>query len=628
MRIPYLLPVLAVGLLITALMMSACGGGTKRSQAHLAAAPVVLGVPEAPPANVEQGMVQGLEAATPAEAESPPVRMTPLKSDRAMFATAPANGIKEKTLEARVSGMPVPVGAHWAPPQVDPRPIGDRDLGKGKDNEKLGNPPQRIEPEPEDWRDMPYDPWSGERYPTTTDHPFVSVATPGGDASTFGLDVDTASWSTLRRYLTNGRMPPAGAIRTEELINAFTYGYPAPEVGSDQPLRVTASVAVCPWAESHRLVRVAVKGKVLDRASRPPLNLVYLVDTSGSMRGENRLPLVVKGLEQLIPQLDERDHLAIVTYAGSSTTPLPAVRGNEHDRIREALRALRSGGSTNGAGGILAAYAEAAKHQAAGTQSRVILCTDGDFNVGVTGDEDLTHLIERQRTTGIFLTVYGFGTGNTRDSMMQQLANHGNGTYGLINDEADVKRLLVGGAVGQLVTIAKDAKVQVFFNPAQVAGWRQIGYEKRALRREDFNNDAKDAGDVGAGHTVTVLYEVVPAGLPVPAAAGVDPSPYQRAVPLVAGGEDLLQIRLRWKAPDQDQSRLAEQPLAATVTPMDRDFQTAAALAALSMQVRQSPWKGTSTWDLVESLAKAGAGDDAQRRELVSLIAAARGLSR
>ena len=612
MRIYHLLPVLAVGLLLTLGVMTSCGHRTKseRAVAPTSMAPVS--------ATDQEAMGHRRES----------------RDDKQITDSITRNGVS-KTLACKIESESESVqtmgAVGWgAPPSVDPRPIGDRDLGKGKDNEKLGNPRGVMEPDIEDWRNQPVDPWSGERYPTTTDHPFVSVATPGGDASTFGLDVDTASWSTLRRYLTNGRMPPAGAIRTEELINAFTYGYPAPEVGSDQPLRVTANVAACPWAERHRLVRIAVKGKVLDRATRPPLNLVYLVDTSGSMSGENRLPLVVKGLEQLIPQLDERDHLAIVTYAGSSTTPLPAVRGDEHDRIREALRALRSGGSTNGAGGILAAYAEAAKHQAAGTQSRVILCTDGDFNVGVTGDEDLTHLIERQRTTGIFLTVYGFGTGNTRDSMMQQLADHGNGTYGLINDEADVKRLLVGGALGQLVTIAKDAKVQVFFNPAQVAGWRQIGYEKRALRREDFNDDTKDAGDVGAGHTVTVLYEVVPVGQVVPAAGpDVDANPFQRAVPLAAaGGESLLQIRLRWKAPDQDQSRLVEQPLATTVTPMDRDFQTAAALAALAMQLRQSPWKAATTWDLVESLAKSGAGDDAQRRELVSLIAAARGLAR
>ena len=626
MRIYYLLPVLAAGLLITVLSMSACGGRSATSSTL--AAPVSLAVPAEPAVDQDKTESKGREEVVAESEAGGRGQFMALGAGSALRKDAKTDSLKAALTRSQVLA-PQPAACP-VPPQVDPRPIGDRDLGKGKDNEKLGNPQRCIEPAAEDWRNMPVDPWSGERYPTTTDHPFVSVANPGGDASTFGLDVDTASWSTLRRYLTNGRMPPAGAIRTEELINAFTYGYPAPEVGSDQPLRVTANVAACPWAERHRLVRIAVKGKVLDRATRPPLNLVYLVDTSGSMSGENRLPLVVKGLEQLIPQLDERDHLAIVTYAGSSTTPLPAVRGDEHDRIREALRALRSGGSTNGAGGILAAYAEAAKHQAAGTQSRVILCTDGDFNVGVTGDEDLTHLIERQRTTGIFLTVYGFGTGNTRDSMMQQLADHGNGTYGLINDEADVKRLLVGGALGQLVTIAKDAKVQVFFNPAQMAGWRQIGYEKRALRREDFNDDTKDAGDVGAGHTVTVLYEVVPVGQVVPAAGpGVDANPFQRAVPLAAaGGESLLQIRLRWKAPDQDQSRLVEQPLATTVTPMDRDFQTAAALAALAMQLRQSPWKAATTWDLVESLAKSGAGDDAQRRELVSLIAAARGLAR
>ena len=617
MRIHYLLPVLVVGLMITVGAMSSC---SRRSPIAVDEKPITTIAPT--DAKVQNGM-----SASRTDHDRLAI---PAERQREMTAVgAAAAPVVDRRMLTKSLDAPAAPARPMVSPVMPPRPIGDRDLGKGKDNEKLGNPQGVIDHEPEDWRNQPVDPWSGERYPTTTDHPFVGVATPGGDASTFGLDVDTASWSTLRRYLGSGRLPPAGAIRTEELINAFTYGYPTPEVGSDQPLRVTASVAACPWAEQHRLVRIAVKGRTLDRATRPPLNLVFLVDSSGSMSGENRLPLVIRGLEQLVPLLDERDHLAIVTYAGSSTTPLPAVRGDQQTTIREALRSLRSGGSTNGAGGIIAAYAEAAKHATSGVQSRVILCTDGDFNVGVTGDEDLVHLIERQRATGIFLTCYLFGTGNTRDAMMMQLADRGNGTYGAINDEADVKRLLVGGAMGQLVTIAKDAKVQVFFNPTQVAGWRQIGYEKRALRREDFNDDTKDAGEVGAGHTVTVLYEVVPAGQPVPGAGpGTDANPYQRAVPLAAGGNDLLQIRLRWKAPDQDQSRLQEQPLAAMVTPMDRDFQTAAALAALAMQVRQSPHKGATTWDLVESLAKAGAGEDAQRRELVSLIAGARGLSR
>ena len=508
-----------------------------------------------------------------------------------------------------------------------PRPIGDRDLGKGAGGEKLGGlrQPDIVAEE----REPAQDPWSGERYPQTVDQPFVATATPGGDASTFGLDVDTASWSLVRRYLTHGRLPPAGAVRSEELINAFTYRYPGP-VGDDaRPLAVTAAVAACPWAESHRLVRIAIKGKTMEHGQRPPLNLVYLVDTSGSMGGDNRLGLVIKGLTRLAENLSEQDHLAIVTYAGSSSMPLPSVTGDQREPIRQALAALKARGGTNGAGGILAAYAEAAKHARAGVQSRVVLCTDGDFNVGVTGDGELRRLIETQRSSGIFLTVFGFGMGNNRDATLQMLADRGNGTYGYINDEADLKRLMVDGAMGQLVTIAKDAKVQVFFNPAQVAGWRQIGYEKRQLRREDFSNDTIDAGEVGAGHTVTVLYEVVPAGQPVPA-VGTDSerNPFIAPIQEVTGGADLLRIRLRWKAPDQDASQLVEYPLASTVMNMDRDFHTAAALAALAMQLRQSPYRGVTNWSLVERLARAGADEDAQRRELISLIANARGLAR
>jgi Ca-activated chloride channel family protein len=389
-------------------------------------------------------------------------------------------------------------------------------------------------------------------------------------------------------------------------------------------------VAVCPWAPQHRLLRIAVHGRELDQRSRPPLNLVFLVDTSGSMSGDNRLPLVIRSLEKLSAVLNERDRLAIVTYAGSSTVPLPAIAGDQHERIKAALRDLTAGGSTNGAGGIISAYAEAAKNVAPGTQSRVVLCTDGDFNVGTTSQDDLRRLIEQQRSTGIYLTIYGFGMGNNKDETLEMLADRGNGSYGYINDESDANRLVVGGAIGQLVTIAKDAKVQVFFNPVQVAGWRQIGYENRQLRREDFANDQIDAGEIGAGHTVTALYELVPVGVPVPALSGeANPFiPATRSDAPAAAQPGLLQVRLRWKAPDQDVSRLHEQVVDGTVGAMDADFSTAAGLAAFGMLLRQSPYKGTADWSMAETLVRNGLTRDPQRQEALSLITSAHGLAR
>ena len=505
------------------------------------------------------------------------------------------------------------------------QPRDDRDPVRGADQENLGDA----------LRDAPTDPWSGERYAAPRDNPFVAVNTPGGDASTFSLDVDTASYSLVRRYLTNGRLPPAGAVRIEELINTIPYTYPAPTANDEQPLRITPAVAVCPWAQQHRLVRIAVHGRELNQRSRPPLNLVFLVDTSGSMSGANRLPLVIRSLEKLSAVLDERDRLAIVTYAGSSSVPLPAIAGDQHERITAALRDLTASGSTNGAGGIISAYAEAAKNLAPGVQSRVVLCTDGDFNVGTTSQNDLRRLIEQQRSTGIYLTIFGFGMGNNKDETLEMLADRGNGSYGYINDEADANRLVVGGAIGQLVTIAKDAKVQVFFNPAFVAGWRQIGYENRQLRREDFANDQIDAGEIGAGHTVTALYEVVPVGVPVPALAG-EANPFIPAsrsdAPAAAQPgllqQGLLEVRLRWKAPEQEVSRLHEQTLDGTVSAMDADFSTAAGIAAFGMMLRQSPYKGSADWSMAETLVRNGITRDPQRQEALSLITAAHGLAR
>ena len=323
----------------------------------------------------------------------------------------------------------------------------DRDLGPGAGKERLGH---RAQPPADDGL-------TGEAYAARADNPFMRVSEPGGDASTFAIDVDTASYSNVRRYLTQNRQrPPAAAVRIEEMINYFDYDYPAPTARDAHPFRFATAVAACPWAESHRLVRVALQGRVLDRSTRPALNLVFLVDTSGSMRGANRLPLVLRGLELLVEQLDERDHVAIVTYAGSAGTALAATSGADQARIRAVIRGLTAGGSTNGGGGINAAYDQAALHAGAGVQSRVVLCTDGDFNVGVTSQDQLKHLIEAKRASGVFLSVYGFGMGNLKDQTLEMLANTGNGVYGYIDDERELRKVMVDESLGALVTIAKD----------------------------------------------------------------------------------------------------------------------------------------------------------------------------
>jgi Ca-activated chloride channel family protein len=499
-----------------------------------------------------------------------------------------------------------------------PEEQGDRDLGTGADDEKLGNP-QR-------WRGD-VDPQTGERYAPVVDNPFVRTTAPGGDASTFGLDVDSASYANCRRFISEmKRLPPPGAVRIEELVNTLAYAYPAPAATSDVPFRTSTAVAACPWAPEHRLVRVALRARAVDPSSRPPLNLVFLVDVSGSMSDANKLPLVRESLLLLAEHLTARDRLAIVTYAGRAGTLLPATAGDQQERIRTAIRSLTSGGSTNGAGGIEAAYAEAGRGVAPGTVSRVMLCTDGDFNVGISDRGQLQALVERQRAGGVCLNAYGFGMGNYKDDTLETLADHGNGIYGYIDSMGEARRLFAREAMGQLVTVAKDAKVQVFFNPAAVGAWRLLGYENRVLKREDFNDDRVDAGDIGAGHTVTALYEVVPAGAAMPVAGGGDANPFL-ATPAASGdASTLLRLRLRWKDPEAAESRLLEHDVPATPSEMDADFRTAAAAAGFGMLLRHSPWRGACTWDLVARLAESGRGADAtgQRAEFAKLIAGAR----
>jgi Ca-activated chloride channel family protein len=342
--------------------------------------------------------------------------------------------------------------------------------------------------------------------------------------STFSIDVDTASYANVRRFLADGELPPAGAVRTEELINYFRFAYPQPS-GHD-PFSVTTELSACPWNPKHRLALIGLQGRSLDERDPAPRNLVFLLDVSGSMMPADKLPLVRTAMGMLTDILTERDRVAIVVYAGASGLVLPSTSGDQKERIRQALAELEAGGSTNGADGIQLAYQVARKNFIRGGVNRVVLATDGDFNVGITSQSELVRLIERERAGGVFLSVLGVGTGNVKDSTMELLADKGNGNYSYLDSVHEARKVLVSEAGGTLETIAKDVKIQVEFNPREVAGYRLVGYENRLLKNEDFNDVTKDAGEIGAGHSVTALYEIVPVGEKVDA-ADVDPLKYQ-----------------------------------------------------------------------------------------------------
>ena len=354
---------------------------------------------------------------------------------------------------------------------------------------------------------------AGDRYTRIVENPFIK-AEGGAAVSTFSIDVDTASYANVRQFLLQmNQLPPPDAVRIEELVNYFQYNYEAPKQSDEAPFAAHVDVTGCPWAPEHRLARIGIKGREMDRNKRPQSNLVFLVDVSGSMNEPAKLPLVVYGLEQLTRELGENDHIAIVVYAGTEGLVLPSTSGSKQDTILAALAKLQAGGSTAGGAGIQLAYQIAEDNFIKGGTNRVILCTDGDFNVGVTNTADLQRMVEKKaKDTGVFLSTLGFGRGNLNDAMMVAISDHGNGNYHYIDNRTEARRVLVEEMTGTLVTIAKDVKIQVEFNPAQVAGYRLIGYENRMLRTEDFNDDKKDAGEIGAGHTVTALYEIVPAG--------------------------------------------------------------------------------------------------------------------
>lgn len=452
--------------------------------------------------------------------------------------------------------------------------------------------------------------------------------------STFAVDVDTASYSNVRRFLRDGALPPMNAVRIEEMINAFNYAYAAPAADADTPIAAQLEVAEAPWAPGHKLVRVGLKAKELSRTTRAPSNLVFLIDVSGSMRVDNKLPLAVGAMRMLLDQLREDDRVAIVTYAGSSGVVLPSTPASQRDRILAALESLRPGGSTNGASGIEAAYAVAQENFVEGGLNRVVLCTDGDFNVGVTGEGELERLITAKARTGVFLTALGFGMGNLQDATLETLADRGNGQYGYIDSEQEARRLLVEEVEGTLATVAKDVKIQVEFNPQRVAAYRLIGYENRALAADEFANDAVDGGEMGAGQSVTALYEVVPAGGSLPAELAGSEAPalafQERSVTEVPSA-DLLVVHVRAKGPEADVSQSWTYTLADRDLPFaaaSEDFRFASAVAGFGMVLRDSARRGdVSLADVRRWAAQAMSHDPHGRRaEFLTLVEQAQGL--
>ena len=446
--------------------------------------------------------------------------------------------------------------------------------------------------------------------------------------STFAIDVDAASYSNVRRFLTQGQRPPADAVRVEELINYFPYDYPNP-AGSD-PFSVTTAQMPAPWASDHRLVLIGLQGRRIDARELPPSNLVFLLDVSGSMASPDKLPLVQRAFRLLVEQLRPQDRVAIVVYAGAAGLVLPSTPGSDKRAILAALDELQAGGSTAGGEGIKLAYQVAQQNHIANGNNRVILATDGDFNVGVSSEGELVRLIESKKQQGTYLTVLGFGTGNLKDSRMEALADKGNGHYAYVDDIMEARKVFVQEMGATLVTIAKDAKIQVEFNPAQVAEYRLIGYENRLMAAEDFNDDSKDGGELGAGHAVTAIYEIVLAGRGG-TGTSVDPLKYQEPRTSGRASDELFTVKLRYQQPTGvGASRLITQTVRRDDAARgNENLRFAAAVAEYGMLLRNSEYKAQSNWENVIAMARQNLGSDpgGYRAEFVRLAEVARGMN-
>lgn len=452
--------------------------------------------------------------------------------------------------------------------------------------------------------------------------------------STFSVDVDNASYSNLRRFINQGQMPPKDAVRIEEMINYFKYQLPKP-VG-DEPVAIATELAAAPWNTNHRLLRIGLKAREIPADKLPESNLVFLIDVSGSMSDANKLPLVKQSMKMLVEQLRAKDKVAIVVYAGQAGLVLPATAGDEKEKINAAIDNLNAGGSTAGGAGIMLAYKVAAENFKKGGNNRIVLATDGDFNVGASSDQSMEELITEKRKSGVDLSIMGFGMGNYKDSKMETLADKGNGNYAYIDNITEAHKALVSEFGGTMFTVAKDVKLQLEFNPAKVQAYRLIGYENRMLAKEDFNNDKKDAGDMGSGHTVTALYEIIPAGIKDDYAGNVDDLKYQKLdkkAPAASATDEMLTIKFRYKQPQGAESKM--QQVAVMDKPKDFDKQTAdyrfaAAVAEVGMLLRDSEYKNNATYDQAIKIAKAAKGDDEEgyRSEFVRLVESAKSMAK
>lgn len=442
--------------------------------------------------------------------------------------------------------------------------------------------------------------------------------------STFSIDVDRASYSNVRRFINMGQLPPMDAVRIEEMINYFSYDYPEPD--GKHPFSVYNELSTCPWNSNHQLLHIGLKGREMEKSSLPASNLVFLIDVSGSMESPNKLPLLKNAFNLLVNQLRPNDRVAIVVYAGAAGLVLESTPGSQKETILKAIDRLSAGGSTAGGQGLKLAYKVAEENLIKGGNNRIIIASDGDFNVGPSSNAEMERMIETEREKGIFITVLGFGMGNYKDDKMEIIANKGNGNYSYIDNIQEARKVLVSEFAGTLFTIAKDVKFQLEFNPARVQAYRLIGYENRLLNKEDFNNDKKDAGEMGAGHTVTALYEIIPAGSDEKI-GGVDPLKYQANASKVKPdpNSELLTIKLRYKQPDGETSILIDKPERGRLIPLNQtsdNFRFSAAVAQFGLLLRGSEFKGNANIDQVVSMARDSRGNDDEgfRSEFIQLV--------
>jgi len=463
-----------------------------------------------------------------------------------------------------------------------------------------------------------------EEYDRIYENEFKTAST--NPLSTFSIDVDTASYSNLRRFIKYNQMPPKDSVRIEEMINYFTYDYPQPE--KEHPFSITTETSTCPWNSENRLIHIGLQGKSLDYKSIKPCNIVFLIDSSGSMSSSNKLPLLKKSLKLLLNELNDNDRIAIVAYAGSAGLVLPSTPAHKKNRIINSLDRLNAGGSTAGGAGLKLAYKVAKENLIRGGNNRVVLATDGDFNVGVSSTSDMVRLIEKKRKDNIYLTICGFGMGNYKDNRMEQISNAGNGNYFYIDSIREAKKVFVTEMRANMFTIAKDVKIQVEFNPAKIKAYRLVGYENRVMANEDFNNDKKDAGELGAGHTVTALYEVIPVGS-MQKTGGTDKLKYQetKIMNSAVSSNEIMTVKLRYKEPEQSKSRLIVKTVIDIGTDLKKsseNFRFSAAVAGFGMLLRDSKYKNDLSYNNVIKLASASKGKDKNgyRAELINLMEA------